>query len=287
MAEIPGFIDLSLVCEIPRTRIVESALYALDRRLPRVLRDPLYAVLYGIPNFRTKKITTGKTTVEVLSRSTNEWYITGSPEDEGESGKSLVRLFEEQGERGIFMDIGASTGMYSMFALRNRLEVIAFEPDYQVSRILEQNARMNSAYPQQYFIQKSAITETEGLYTLYSDEFKEACPSLKKTGNQKGELSVKGYVLDGVSGGIAVPIPTIAKIDVEGGEKGVLEGGGKTFSHPRVSDLFVEIHPQFLPLFDATPEQVWRLVLDMGFEPKTVVPKGEEFFVHFKKPASN
>lgn len=283
MAEIPDFIDPSLVADRPGVRQVEKILYTLDRRTPHPFKDVLYAGLYAFPGLRHKQITCESTTVTVQSRSKDEWYITGHPVDEGVNGRQLIGLFEKQEDNGTFLDVGASTGMYSVFALKRGLRVVAFEPDPQIFGILSANAALNQKnYLQPLFFQ-AALDKADGKAVLHSDGFKEACPSLAQTGNQKAEIPVITHSLDSLVVRNAIPLPTIAKIDVEGGEAGVLEGGAETFSSKTIRDLFVEIHPQFLPLFGSSADKVWRMILEFGYQPQLVVPKGDEFFCHFLK----
>ncbi len=282
MTEVLDFIDPSLIRDVPPTRQVESLLYGFDRRLPHVLKGVLYPAVYNlVPNWREKTISCEGTKVRVLSRSNTEWYITGNPYDEGVCGVDLVRLLQSLGGEGEFLDVGASTGMYTTFAVRCGVGVSAFEPDSQMFRILGDNVRKNRCGGRNPWLFHGAIDETCGVEILHSDGFKEACPSLAKTGNQVGQIPVETYSLDILIDQQLIPEPNVIKIDVEGAEERVLKGGIKMLTSGE-RDLFIEIHPQFLPLFNSSAERVWDLITELGYNPLDVVIKGEEFVCHFK-----
>ncbi|MCO8244778.1 FkbM family methyltransferase [Haladaptatus sp. AB643] len=93
---------------------------------------------------------------------------------------------------------------------------------------------------------------------------------LRKTHATDGVSVVHTYVGDGTTDGMLALKdyegidPDIVKIDVEGFEHDVLQGMGDTLSNVRC--LFVEIHPQFLARRGATPEKVFNLLDDEGFD---------------------
>lgn len=59
--------------------------------------------------------------------------------------------------------------------------------------------------------------------------------------------------------------PTVVKIDVEGAEYGVLEGMSETL-HDHRPRLYVETHPQFLPDFGRTDDDVIEVLRDAGYQ---------------------
>lgn len=283
MAEIPAFIDPLLLKPQPKTRHIEKWLFLLDRRLPSSMKGILYPTLYALPNFRTKQISCEGVTGTVFSRSKDEWYVTGNPVDEGAVGISLVRLFKEQKSKGVFLDIGASTGMYTVLALQAGMQVVAVEPDEQSFSILSQNTALNRKYRGQANLLQVALDQASGETILYGGGFKEACPSLVSTDNQQRQAKVSTRTLDDLVAGEFIEQPTVVKIDVEGAEGRVLIGGCNTLSDSRIKDLFVEIHPRFLPLFGSLAEEVWSMILGFGYKPIAVVPKQDELVCHFKR----
>lgn len=60
-------------------------------------------------------------------------------------------------------------------------------------------------------------------------------------------------------------LPDVIKIDVEGYEEKVLDGGYKTFTHI-MPFLFIEIHSKFLEFYNSSVENIYNKIIDYNYE---------------------
>jgi Methyltransferase FkbM domain len=63
-------------------------------------------------------------------------------------------------------------------------------------------------------------------------------------------------------------VPTVLKIDIEGAEILALRGARKLLSGlfgPKPRVVFLEVHPKFLPAFNAVVEDVYELMENCGY----------------------
>ena len=82
------------------------------------------------------RLPTGETiTLPISDHSATETFITHANIDWG-TEQLLFALLQR---RGIFLDIGAHIGYYSLYMLPRATEVYAFEPDPRVRQLLEAN----------------------------------------------------------------------------------------------------------------------------------------------------
>lgn len=126
----------------------------------------------------------------------------------------------------VFYDIGASYGFYAVMTseLITAGEVHVFEPLPRAFAVLKNNlASYRNAYPSQV-----AVTKADGPVTFFNVKSFSTQSSTRKavadtTGIAYEPLQVAGVMLDTYVK--THKAPTIIKIDVEGGEAGVLRGG--------------------------------------------------------------
>jgi FkbM family methyltransferase len=91
--------------------------------------------------------------------------------------------------------------------------------------------------------------------------------------DERGEpefITVEVSTLDDELAGVS---PSVIKIDVEGGELGVLEGGRTTLSQARPVVIFEHV-PRTSALYGALPGAPWDLLREVGYEVFTVTGFG-------------
>src|SRR5690606_37350626 len=108
-----------------------------------------------------------------------------------------------------------------------------------------------------FSIQQLAVGETTGKMKLYTAGSNAFSPSLQKVNGIDTSIEVNIESIDNLIRQDKVPFPTAIKIDIEGAEmmafqgmKGLLSGAKK----PRI--LFIELHPEFLPSFKTSTEEI-------------------------------
>jgi FkbM family methyltransferase len=143
---------------------------------------------------------------------------------------ALMRRFLEPG--GDMVDVGAHVGMYAVAAglvLRGRGRVLAFEPNPEARRQLQQNLELNAC--DNVEVLPVAVAAQAGEALLHVPATRD--PSFSSLGGGRfaeGEpVRVPTTTLDEavMSRGLS---PAFVKIDVEGAELGVLDGAERTFA---------------------------------------------------------
>ena len=140
------------------------------------------------------------------------------------------------GPGGVLLDVGAHVGFYTM--LGSRLvgpsgEVWAFEPDPTNVRYLREHVLVNRAG--NVHVEQTAVADTEGAARFGGGS---GSGTGRLTGG--GYLEVQTVTLDAFCDRERIT-PTAMKIDVEGAEVGVLEGGASMLERARPV-IFLSTH---------------------------------------------
>ena len=156
----------------------------------------------------------------------------------------------------IFWDIGANIGLYSIYnALRNKNSItVAFEPSSSNLRVLTRNISINN-FETKIFVVPTPLSKKENIFQkMYERDFIEG-GALNSFGEQldfKGErfLPKMKYSLLGTSINYLIEnsileIPDYIKIDVDGIEHLILEGGNKFLGDKKIKSISVEINENF------------------------------------------
>ncbi len=145
----------------------------------------------------------------------------------------------------IFWDIGANVGVYSIYAaVIKQSQVFAFEPEAANFNVLNENIRVNGVADlvKAYCI---AISDRHGFDHLNLCKIETAASGhqINNLIRQPSSLAfVQGcvtYTLDQLSE--YIPIPTHIKIDVDGVEPLIVNGGLRHVL-PKVKSLMIELH---------------------------------------------
>lgn len=160
----------------------------------------------------------------------------------------------------IFIDVGANLGYYTCLASQHGKYVIAFEPQQQNLKCLIRNLTVNG-YQDQVEIFPLALSSKPGLLTLYGA----SGPSASLIKGWAGYSSLYNQqipvsTLDNILGARFRDQQLFIKIDTEGAEYQVLEGGLETVCRTKKPIWLLEVclqefHPQgenpdFKALFD-------------------------------------
>lgn len=143
----------------------------------------------------------------------------------------------------VIFDLGANVGVHSMAlcSLLPHARVVAFEPAADTRRILELNVRSNGL-TDRILVEPHALSNALGTAEFFETE-DDAYNSLKDTRRKKllRKSMVQLETLDHYVGSRAVQRVDLVKIDVEGFESEVIEGGLAMLTAMK-PDLFVEIY---------------------------------------------
>ncbi|MBX2866361.1 FkbM family methyltransferase [Candidatus Kaiserbacteria bacterium] len=135
----------------------------------------------------------------------------------------LIRTLKKD---DVFYDIGANFGFYAFLAETLAGEVHAFEPNERIYAYLKKNAAKNIETIQM------AVSNEVGMVTFFDSIEDSSSSSLIQSEDREAEEyasnEVKATTLDTYTKDHTPP--TILKIDVEGAERLVLEGGKETLT---------------------------------------------------------
>jgi FkbM family methyltransferase len=140
--------------------------------------------------------------------------------------------------QGLFIDVGANTGLYALLAasLSERAIVHAFEPVIAIADALEQNIHLNPGFATRLILHRIALSQFEGEALIHETEntlgFIATTSSLSaefsRTQNVNRSYLVPTSTLDSFVNENEIEDIALIKIDVEGHEKQVLLGAEST-----------------------------------------------------------
>ena len=166
-----------------------------------------------------------------------------------------IDTFDKSGDF-IFWDIGANIGLYSIYnSLKHKKsQTISFEPSTSNLRVLSRNISINNLFDR-IKIFTAPLTKGENKFLIMKEgEFQEggALNSFGENFDFEGKkfLPKMNYQIYGTNinyliGNKILDIPDYIKIDVDGIEHLILEGGNKYLSNKKIKSLSIEINENF------------------------------------------
>ena len=167
----------------------------------------------------------------------------------------------EKKENLIFWDIGANIGLYSIYnSLKNpKSTTIAFEPSSSNIRVLTRNISINNL-EKNIKIVSLPLTNKENIFQeMKEGEFIEggAMHSFGEKFDFEGKefqttmkYNLLGTTMNYFIENSILEIPDYIKIDVDGIEHLILEGGDKFLMNKKVKSLSIEINENFKEQYD-------------------------------------
>lgn len=178
-------------------------------------------------------------------------------------------------DRDTVWDVGASIGLFSIYAAGKAQKVVSFEPDPHIYKRFNENVGLNklenkiTTYP-------FAIGAEVGKMALNSDGIDGFSPSLSNISRHSKTVEVEVKTMDSMIADGA-EAPTVIKIDIEGAEILALQGAKKLLqctNRPRL--LFIEVHPEFLPAFESSVDQVHELLEAYNYKILSIEERGTQ-----------
>jgi FkbM family methyltransferase len=166
-----------------------------------------------------------------------------------------IDTFDKSGDF-IFWDIGANIGLYSIYnSLKHKKsQTISFEPSTSNLRVLSRNISINNLFDR-IKIFTVPLTKGENKFLIMKEgEFQEggALNSFGENFDFEGKkfLPKMNYQIYGTNinyliGNKILDIPDYIKIDVDGIEHLILEGGNKYLNNKKIKSLSIEINENF------------------------------------------
>ena len=177
----------------------------------------------------------------------------------------------EKKENLIFWDIGANIGLYSIYnSLKNpKSTTIAFEPSSSNLRVLTRNISINNLEKNIKVVSMPLTNKKTIFQEMKEGQFIEggAMNSFGEKFDFEGKefqttmkYNLLGTTMNYFIENSILEIPDYIKIDVDGIEHLILEGGDKFLTHQKVKSLSIEINENF--------KEQYETVLDLMEENK-------------------
>jgi|AntRauTorcE11898_2_1112593.scaffolds.fasta_scaffold00669_3 FkbM family methyltransferase len=160
--------------------------------------------------------------------------------------RELTDLLREIEDNDVFFDIGANTGLYSLFAAKRAksVEVVAFEPYPPNVRLLKHDIERNNLG--NISVREVALSDSEGKVEFNQPEIEDigyGSGAIDSSGdNSSARVEVPATKGDELISKGEIPAPNIVKIDVEGAEPLVLDGMEDALGRSECRLVFCEIH---------------------------------------------
>jgi FkbM family methyltransferase len=153
-------------------------------------------------------------------------------------------LIEELNQDDVFYDVGANTGIYSLFAAQvcEEGEVISFEPYPPNVNILRKDILRNNI--ENISIYDIALSNTDGVVTFNQPKNEDVGYGSASIipDESKDTMQIQSTTGDKLVSENEIPPPNILKIDVEGSEPLVIGGLEKMLKDSRCRLIYCEIH---------------------------------------------
>lgn len=234
------------------------------------------------------KLFRAKTSLEVSGIEKTFWTTTLSMYDRilyaGGEKQQLEEFINQIRKGDTVWDIGAYVGMFSIFAsdaVGSDGKVYVFEPEPKSFKLLRSNCQLNKADNATLFNFALGNHNEEGyIYPSNAANDSVAIHSLKPGDRLMAEGSQTSifngdYLVQEKN----VRPPNVIKLDVEGAEFQVLCGMSHTLSNPDLRFMVMEVHPDSLPVFGSSVQEIRTLLSEAGFTITRELERGAE--IHF------
>ena len=178
--------------------------------------------------------------------------------------EALKIILGEASDQGIFADVGANIGYFSvMAALRaGKGKVFAFELGDENCKIIRDNLKLN--HLSNVTLEHCAVSDSEGLVFHQDSAVGNAVLKIieRNDANDPDIIPVRSLTLDHYFENIK-SFPDFIKIDVEGAEMKVLKGMKQILS--KGAKVLIEIHPRELTEFNSSEKEVCDWLQSYGY----------------------
>jgi FkbM family methyltransferase len=203
-------------------------------------------------------------TPNYISRYRAETFSTKEPE-------TLDWIDTYAPEGGVFFDIGANVGLYSIYHAKTKNGLTyAFEPSVFNLKLLVKNVNLNQCQDKIKIV-TNPLTSANAFadFNLQNTQEGGALSSFGVDYGQDGKkldiqiaYSVLGFSLDFlVENKLIVDVPSSIKIDVDGIENLILRGATKVLSNPICRSVLIEVDDSFKEM----ASEVGQILTEAGF----------------------
>ena len=203
-----------------------------------------------------------------------DWRVRTLLSKEPDTIRWINNFEKNKNKEIIFWDIGANIGLFSIYSAqkhRGNIKVIAFEPSSSNLRVLTRNISINN-FSDKIFINQIALTNKKNVFLDMNEPNFIEGSSLNTFGEKfnfegkkflaKQKYKIFGTTIDTMIDKGYLDIPNYVKIDVDGLEHLILEGGDKMFNNKKIRSVLIEVNENF----KVQKEKVLKFMLDHNFK---------------------
>jgi FkbM family methyltransferase len=172
---------------------------------------------------------------------------------------------------GNVLDIGAHIGLFSVLTARLVAptgHVFSFEPTQGTREVLARTVRLNGL-ADRIEVHGEAVTRNSGTATFFEtgDPGSNANSLVASTERHRHGVHVETTSIDDFVSARSISVHCV-KIDVEGNELAVLQGGERTLRQQRPA-MALALHPRAIDAAGGSLEAIWSLLEDVGMAIET------------------
>lgn len=211
-----------------------------------------------------------------------EWGIFSNAEYEPE----VAAIFSSVLSKGATaFDIGGHVGYYTVFSSRlvgSTGAVHCFEPMPHLFKRLEANVRLNSL--DNVVMNNKALSSGEGVLSIYPANKDNSGNSslIQRINTEAVPLEVKATTIDAYVEMNNIEHVELIKIDVEGAELFVLQGGIQTLKMYR-PDIICEVFPELLYKVGASEKRISELFESLGYQGYVITEAEDLLNIYFSQ----
>lgn len=163
-----------------------------------------------------------------------------------------VRIAEQRDIKTTYVDIGANIGWYSLCAAKvGYKKIIAIEANPKTFKSLIDNISLNN-YHDKIIALNLAITNKSGIALISNTTSSDQNSILKREGSHLYTLALN---LDQLADILSIEEPAHLKVDIEGAEKLLIDGGQKVLSKGIFRSIEIESTFENFPYIQAILEK--------------------------------
>ncbi len=241
--------------------IVYQIIFSLDLMIKKIFKKSLvFNFVKFVMKNSYKKIKIKNNSVNFFCpNSLTEWRVNTFFTKEPETLEWIDNF--DDSKKITFWDIGANIGIYSIYAALSykNIQIISFEPSTSNLRILSQNISKNNL-SQKINICQIALTNQKNKFLNFNESsFEEgsALHAYGETFNHQGDqikftnkYSLYGTNVDFLIENKILEIPDYIKIDVDGIEHLILDGGRNCLASDKIKSISLELNENFIDQYE-------------------------------------
>lgn len=254
-------------------KIFYYIIFLFDKFLFKIIKRNLIRNLLDILTFNSYKnlyISNHKLKFFIPS-SLTEWRVDTFYHKEPETLEWINSFINKKDT--IFWDIGANIGLYSIYnAIKNNnVSTIAFEPSTSNLRVLTRNISINNLQ-NNINVFPLPLTNKQNIFQNMNEgsfieggalnTFGEKFDFEGKNFEPEMRYNIFGTTINYLILNDILDVPDYIKIDVDGIEHIILEGGNKVLSNNKIKSISIEVNENFLEQY----QKIISLMNEFGFK---------------------